>query len=171
MKQFIDKLTELKACDGEGQAMPWVREQPDVETVYKECYRGDWMLWYIYYSDIALQDKRKWIGCKIEIVRQVQHLMKDERSIKALEVGERYSKGEATDEELKQAATDAAAAYVYAAAADAAATYAAYTAATYAAYAAVAVAYAAAWDKSLAKSADIVRKWYSLEEILHGLQG
>ncbi len=162
MKQFIDKLTELKACDGKGQAMPWVREQPDVETAYKECYRGDWMLWYIYYSDIALQDKRKWIGCKIEIVRQVQHLMKDERSIKALEVGERYSKGEATDEELKQADDDAYAAYVYAAAADTAAAYAAYTAVA---------AYDAAWDKPLAKSADIVRKWYSLEEILHGLQG
>ncbi len=191
MKQFIDKLTALEACDGEGQAMPWVCEQPDVETVYRECKRGDWMLWYIYKSGIALQDKRKWIGCKVEIALQVQHLMKDERSIKALEMAELYSKGQATEEELKQAtaaaydaysaAYSAAAAYdaAYAAATDdAAAAATAYVdAAAYTAAAAYDAAYAAADDdaadaadaekhKSLADSADIVRKWYSLEELL-----
>ena len=39
--------------------------------------------------------------------RQVQHLMKDERSIKAIDVAERYANGEATIEELDAASSDA----------------------------------------------------------------
>jgi len=39
--------------------------------------------------------------------RQVQHLMTDERSIKALDVAERYANGEASDEELKMTCADA----------------------------------------------------------------
>ena len=35
--------------------------------------------------------------------RQVQHLMTDQKSIKALDVAERYAQGQATHEELKQA--------------------------------------------------------------------
>jgi hypothetical protein len=40
--------------------------------------------------------------------RQVQHLMPDKRSVKALDVAERYANGEASDEELKIARDDAA---------------------------------------------------------------
>jgi uncharacterized membrane protein len=36
----------------------------------------------------------------VRFAREIQHLMKDTRSIEALDVAERYSKGEATDEEL-----------------------------------------------------------------------
>jgi hypothetical protein len=39
--------------------------------------------------------------------RQVQHLMTDERSVKALDVAEAYAKGEATEDELKLAAESA----------------------------------------------------------------
>ena len=35
--------------------------------------------------------------------RQVQHLLKDQRSIDALDVAERYANGEATEDELKDA--------------------------------------------------------------------
>ena len=50
--------------------------------------------------------------------RQVQHLMKDKRSIDALDVAERHANGQASDEEL-DAAVDAAWAAAWAAARDA----------------------------------------------------
>ena len=50
----------------------------------------------------------------VRCARRVQHLMTDPRSIAALDVAERYARGEATDEELS-AASDAAAAAAWAA--------------------------------------------------------
>ena len=86
-----------------------------------------------------------WRKYAVWCARQVQHLMNDERSIKALTVAWDHSNGLATDDELRAAA--AAAADAYAADADAAAD-AAYAAAdaaaAYAAYAAYAAADAAA---------------------------
>jgi FAD/FMN-containing dehydrogenase len=88
----------------------------------------------------------------VACAREVQHLMTDERSLKALDVAEAYVNGQATEEELEQArnaacdATDAAAKEAYYAA-DAAAKeayYAAYDAA-YAAYAVAKEAYYAAY--------------------------
>jgi len=57
---------------------------------------------------------KTWRLLAVKFAREVQHLMKDERSIKALDVCEAHAKGEATDEQLKEAKTTA-----YAAAADA----------------------------------------------------
>jgi hypothetical protein len=50
----------------------------------------------------------------VACARRVQHLMKSRRSIKALDVAERYANGEATDKELK-AGYEAARAALYAA--------------------------------------------------------
>nr|BAR33223.1 hypothetical protein [uncultured Mediterranean phage uvMED] len=49
------------------------------------------------------EHKIKWQLLAVKFSRQVQHLMKDERSINALDVAERYANGEATDSELKTA--------------------------------------------------------------------
>ena len=73
-------------------------------------------------------------------LRQVWHLLTDERSRTAIEVAERYAVGDATHDDLKAAARSAAAA---ADAADAAAYYAAFAA--YVAAAADAASYAASY--------------------------
>ena len=81
--------------------------------------------------------------------RQVQHLMKDPRSIAALDIAEKFALGLTSEEALRDAAAAAsyadAAAYAYADAAAYAAAYAAdaayYTAAAYAASAAADAAY------------------------------
>jgi hypothetical protein len=76
------------------------------------------------------EHSRLWTKYKVWCARKVQSLMKDPRSINALEVAWLHSDGLATDEELREAASDAyadadaaaaAAAAAYAAAADAAA--------------------------------------------------
>jgi hypothetical protein len=71
--------------------------------------------------------------------RQVQHLMRDPRSIAALDVAERFANGKASEEELETAAARANYAYFAATAA----TYATYDAADYATYAAYAAYFAA----------------------------
>jgi hypothetical protein len=53
------------------------------------------------------QYAREWRLFAVWCARQVQHLMTDPRSIAALDVAERYARGEATDEELDAARTDA----------------------------------------------------------------
>jgi len=89
-------------------------------------------------------------------LRQVWHLLTDERSRTAIEVAERYAVGEATHDDLKAAARSAADAAVAAYYADADADYAAYAAAdaaavaAYAADAAAAAAYYAAYAAAYA---------------------
>ena len=82
----------------------------------------------------------------VRCARRVQHLMTDPRSVAALDVAERYAKGEATDDELSAARAAAMSAATDAAWAASAAEAAAWTAAWDAAWAASAAASAAAWD-------------------------
>jgi hypothetical protein len=96
---------------------------------------------------------REWRLYAIWCARRVQHLMKDERSIHALDVAERYANGAASDEELI-AARDAAwdAAWIAAMGAASAAAWAAVRAASRDA------ARAAAWAAVRAASRDAQAK-------------
>jgi hypothetical protein len=73
-----------------------------------------------------------WRQYAVWCARQVQHLMTDERSIAALDVAERHSRGEVTDEELTSAwaASTASTASAAASTASAAASAAAWAAAS-----------------------------------------
>src|SRR3990167_49837 len=119
------------------------------EKAWNNCPRGDWMLW------IALK-----LGVNIKILTlakvhcalTVRHLMKDKRSIKALEVALKFANNKATLKELKIAANVANVA-ADAAADDAdVAAYAANTAAN-ADNAAYDAAYAAAYAANTADTA------------------
>ena len=100
----------------------------------------------------------------VRCARRVQHLMTDPRSVAALDVAERYARGEATDKELaaaRDAAWDAAAAASAAAlaaawVAEAAATAASRDAADAAAAAAATAATAAAWAAERAEQKKIL---------------
>ena len=136
---FKELLIELDACK---LAREWAGDMP-IEEVVATCHRGDWLLWLAKKVDV---DFRLFTLAKGHCANTVRHLMKDDRSINAVDVAIAFGEGKATREELDDAAYAAA----YAAYAAAYAAYAAYAAA-YAAYAAAA-AYAA--DAYAAYAAD-----------------
>ena len=117
------------------------------------------MLWLAKRLDV---DDRKLTLAKATCANQVRHLMKDQKSLDAIDACFRYAKGEITREELNVYASDAyaAAAYASSAAYYAASYYAASAASAasdaYAAYTAYAAD--AARNESLKKSADICRE-------------
>ena len=161
MKTFDELLIDLHACE---EAKAWAQGMT-IEQVVASVERGDWLLWLAKKIDIP---KRPLTLAKARCAKTVIHLMKDERSINAVNLAEEYGlSDEVSEDDLRKAAAyavtyaaDAAAVTyaAYAAAADAAAvTYAAAAAyaATYAAYAATDAAYAAAdaaYDDALSKN-------------------
>ena len=144
------KLEKLHACR---EAKEWVKTQKNPEEAWKNCERGDWMLWL---AKILNVYNKKLTMAKAMCVKQVEHLMKDKRSKDALQACFDYANGKITREDLNKIAD---AAY---ADADAAAAYAA-AAADADADADADAAYAAARTKSLKKSAAICREYLTKE--------
>ena len=148
------------------EAVEYMSTQKNSTLAWQNCERGDWMLWIAKKLNV---DDKKLTMAKAMCTKQVEHLMKDQRSKDALQACFDYVNGKITREQLDAAAVAAYAAAADAAAADAAAAVAAYAdAAAYAAADAAAAAYAAAAnarENSLRKSADICRE-YLTEEVL-----
>ena len=151
---FNQYLQSVKACE---PAVEWA-ENKTIEEVVATCHRGDWLLWLAKKCDIGLQPLTL---AKGHCANTVRHLIKDEISIKAVDIAIAFGEGKATRQEL-----DAAAAHAADAAADADAAYA-YAAAAAAAHAADAAAdadaaydaAAAAADANRLQTAEICRKY------------
>jgi hypothetical protein len=144
MKQLKDLLIELNACK---DAIDWVGDKT-IEQALADSQRGDWLLWLAKKLDLPLN---KLTLAKARCAKTVIHLMKDQRSIDAVNEAEKFGLDECTIEELNTAAADAAAyTTAYAAAAYAAAAYT-----TDAAYAAATDAVAAAKIKNRKQTSDI----------------
>jgi len=171
MKTFKELLIELNACK---DAREWAGDK-SWEECYATCHRGDWLLWL--FKRTNPDDLKLLTLAKGHCANTVRHLMKDERSIKAVDAAIAFGEGKISRDEL-----DAAVAYAdyaaYADAADAADYYAAFAAsAAYAdaadAAAAFAAADAAAVDAAIAfgaakkenqqLTADICRKYLPIE--------
>jgi hypothetical protein len=95
-------LIKLNACD---EAIEWAGDRT-IEEIVKDCDRGDWLLWLAKKIDIELQPLTL---AKGHCANTVRHLMKNERSIKAVDMAIAFGEGRATMEELNNAATYAAA--------------------------------------------------------------
>ena len=132
MKNFLIKHEACKP------AQVWA-EGKTTQEIITLCHRGDWLLWL---ANECKLDERKRVLAAGRCAATVKHLMKDPRSLKALEVAELYGLGIATEEELEVAGENARAA----AGAAWAAAWAAARAAAGAAWAAAGAARAAAWD-------------------------
>ena len=171
-KSFASQLKRLNACS---EAREWVGKK-SLKTAWRQCENGDWMLWLA--GELGV-DRRLLVLAACDCARTaLKHVPKGEdRPLKAIEVAEAWTRGEANLDQVRAAAraaanaANAASAAAYAAASAASAAYAAaYTAATsaaaYAANAAYAAAYAAAdtaaWAAS-ASAADDARATANLE--------
>jgi len=122
MPRAIDLIEKYWPCL---TAVKWLGDMA-AEEAWETCERGDWMLWTLQRRHVDIQ---KLTLAKVRCARLVEHLMIDERSIKALQVAEAFAAGEATREELEIAADAAADATADADAADYVAAYVAYVAA------------------------------------------
>ena len=157
MKSLKELLIELDACT---EARIWVGGK-SIEEVVKTCPRGDWALWLAYNLEIDLQTLTL---AKALCAKTVLHLMKDQRSIDAVNIAERFGRGEATRVELDAARDAAYAAYAAAyAAKDVAYAAAAAVDAADADAAADAVAYAAAYAAYAADDAAKAKRANQLE--------
>ena len=165
MSTNITHLGELNACQS---AVDWVNASKcrSLETAWKKCERGDWMLWYAGKKAGPVGDERRKTlvlaacGCtRLTLPLYEKRYPGDKRVRDCIETAEKWARNEATLEALQVSRRNCyAAAYAYAYAAYA---YADAAAAADAADAAAAAAYAAAArSKSLKECADIVRKFY-----------
>jgi hypothetical protein len=93
-------LVELGACN---EAQLWVGDKA-IEEVVETCPRGDWALWLASKLKIDLQTLTL---AKALCAKTVIHLMKDQRSIDAINIAEKFGRGQATREELDAAAAAA----------------------------------------------------------------
>ena len=139
-----EKLTEMNACQ---PAIKWVGDM-DFAEAWATCERGDWMLWIMQVANLC--DLRTFTLAKARCAETVKHLMKDPRSIAALQAAFDFAEGKITDEELEEAAAAARAAW---AAAARAAAWAAAEEAAAAWAAAEGAAEAAAWAAEAAEGA------------------
>lgn len=136
LKKFLEKHN---ACeDGFEFAKDLTLEQ-----FLSTCERGDWILWL--YTRTNPNDKRTRILVAAHCANTVRHLMRDQRSLDAIDIALKYGNNQATDEELDAAASAAASAAIaaIAAASAASAAYAVSAAASAAANAAANAAIAA----------------------------
>lgn len=127
MKKF--NINQFYPCN---DGKEYYESQPDFETAWNNCERGDWMLWMAKKLNV---DDRTLTLAKAYCANTVRHLMKDKRSLDAVDAAIKYGNGQISREELDKAAAAAAAAYFDASYAADAADYAAAAASDYAAFA------------------------------------
>lgn len=108
MNALTDQLKQLNTCES---AIKWVEENnlTELRDAWDKCYRGDWMLWL--YKKLKPANLRELTLAKGHCANTVRYLMKDERSITAVDTAIAFGEGRATRDELDAAAYDAAAAY------------------------------------------------------------
>jgi len=150
-KKFVTHLKKIGACE---EAVEWVKSHDGTSAeCWQDCERGDWMAWLA--AKTKSVTRRQLVGaladCAALSLKYYEAEYPDDKRVReCINTCRRYAKGEATDEELKEAAytahTAAYAAYTAHTAAYAAnAANAAYAAAYAAAYTAHTAAYAAAY--------------------------
>ena len=109
-------MTTKEFCKAHGACREGTKYALQFKTM-RECYNAllngkagndsaPWAIWVATRKGVF--SKRDLRLLAVKCARRVQHLMKDQRSINALDVAERYANGEATVAELRAAYSDGA---------------------------------------------------------------
>ena len=146
MKKINQLLTKL---DAHKEIQEWAKGKT-FEEVYNTCHRGDWLNWL--FARTNPEDVQLLTLVKGHQANTVRHLMKDARSMKAVDIAIAFGEGKATREELSEAAR---AAYHAARAEANAASYADCDAAVAACYAASAAVVTASYAASAAAASAV----------------
>jgi hypothetical protein len=135
MQSLLAFARDRGAC---AEARLWLNTQTDPHVAWEMCERPDWMIWYARRRNV---ERKVLVRIACDCARAVLRFVPEgeERPRLAIEAAERWTRDEATIDEVR------AAAYAAAYAADAA----------YAAYAAAYAAYAAAYAADARKRANI----------------
>jgi hypothetical protein len=96
--KLIDQIKKFRPCK---EGVKWIGDRT-LEQFWNECDRADWMMWYLgeMKDEPGYPTTKEVIFINVQIVRSVQHLMEDKRSIDALDVFEKYALGNASEEEF-----------------------------------------------------------------------
>lgn len=103
MKTEIENYLQKHNACREGAA--YARTQKSLAEVWDNCPKLEWLFWMLAKQPNKPEKELRLFA--VWCARQVQHLMKDKRSLDALDVAERFALGKASVEELR-AARDAA---------------------------------------------------------------
>lgn len=161
MKHWTDALPR-DACEG---GLAWAKTQPDAETAWRTCGRGDWMLWLIgrWAGKPGSDKRRKLVLCCCDVVSEVRRYTRGKTRVafdRCQRTARSWARGCGATLDDVCAAVGAAEEVAYAAG-----TVVYASAAAYAAYAYDAADVAAAADdvarvRALARCARIVRSHY-----------
>ena len=104
MKTIQELLQGLDAC---GPAKEWAKNKT-IEEIVDQCHKGDWLLCLAFKMNLNF---KLLILAIAKCVKTVDYLMKDQRSIDALNLTERFGLGDKVSlDDLKSAAKNARAA-------------------------------------------------------------
>jgi hypothetical protein len=99
------QLTKHHACE---EAIEWAKPYKTFTAAWNACERGDWMLWLVAKSEVDCKAVvLAACACARTALKYVQK--GDKRPLIAIKTAERWAHGEATIEEVRDAAADAAA--------------------------------------------------------------
>lgn len=91
---YRELLEHLNACQ---EAINWTQDKP-IEQAIKECPRGDWLLWLA--EELELDERKRYLAAG-HCANTVRHLMKNKRSIAAVDGAIAYGKSEISKNELE----------------------------------------------------------------------
>ena len=98
MKTIEQFCSDHRACPkGQEWALAHCKDMLEVWRTAKPT----WLIWIATRPGVLTERELRLFA--VWCARQVQHLLTDPRSIKAIDVAERYANGEATEEELEEA--------------------------------------------------------------------
>ena len=79
------------------EALYYYKSKESFEQAWEDCHRGDWMLWIAQSLNVDIHTLTL---AKARCAKTVIHHLKDERSVNAIEVAERFGLKKATLKEL-----------------------------------------------------------------------